>query len=400
VSLPGPFQPLSRLVVARMGSAVLQFATLILITRSVSIGEFGDYSTALGVGAVLSGLLGFGLMTKALRISADPLIPMARPIVTITVLAALVVSGAVFAFAALFGHGWALWAAAATYVGSEMIVGAVQGVLFGEMRRRRGEALIVLRRAVPLVPIAVGAVYAPEYVFHLAAAGFVLSAGTALTMFGVGTWGGWHLRAVIGGSFQYWMSSIWSMLQQLDVLIVNAILGSSAAGSYSAGFRLASPIHLVTSSLIALMVPKLSGLRSHSERLNAGKPYMLAAAGYAGILVVCAPLTYWGGPLLFGQQYAATAWVFPVFILNSAFSVVSQVQAARLYSNGVAKPVTRNIATTSVLALVFVSAGSLTGEIVVAASLYAFSSGLLVVLHQVSWRRYAAQAERDDKNEE
>ncbi|MFC8682668.1 lipopolysaccharide biosynthesis protein [Microbacterium ureisolvens] len=385
--------PLSRLVGARATSSVLQFLVLIFIARSVPIESFGLYSSGLAVGAVASGVLGLGIVTRAYRIQAESIPGMPASYFAITLVGAALGFVIVLAYATLSGSGVESWSVAAgAFVATEMINALCQALLFGMRRNARAELGVVLGRAIPLAFIAVAATAAPASTFSVAAIGFVAAAVVNVLLLGRLRWFGWHLIAVIVGGRHYWYASMWSMAQQLDVVIINARLGPAAAGAFSGAFRLASPIHLVTGAITSTMLPKLTAAETTLARRIGAKPYLRLSAAYAAAAVLVSPVMAWVGPLLLGEAFQQYGLIFVALFINSAVSSFAQVQAARSYAEGHARAVAIATGVSTLLGLALVILAVLFAG-VLAAAVALVVARLVLVIQLALVARFAASME-------
>lgn len=352
------------LLAARVLSAVLQALLLVLLVRAVPIEEFGLYAVATSVGAILTGLLGMGVATRVLRL---PVIDADRYRFTVLVLApALGALAAVLVWCCLLPSGGGTWlVAAAIFAGSEMYGGIIQNLFFGEQRIGRANSFMVLRRALPLAALLLSAATGGDVFFSLAA-GFVGSFGLTALIAGGAPSRRLHIRELLVSSRHYWVANTAAMAQQLDVPLLAVFLGSPVAGAYAAAFRLASPVHLVTSIIVSTAVPAISRATEYAERRLLEIGVIRNGIAYACLIAILSPVMSWVGPLVLGAQFDAFAWIFPLMFLNSAVSVVNQVLSAVLYAAAISKQVAfwGTIATTFGLAVMVV--GGAMGSVVLA----------------------------------
>lgn len=382
------FQALRSLIVTRILNALMQFGTIAVIAQSVSLPEFGGYAATVAVGSVLGGIFGFGLSTRVLRIQAESHRNVLLAASRLTAGSSILVGTLSYLYGVLLGSESFAWAlAAGAYVASELFSNLMSSMLFGEQRRRRAELGLILRRALPLAMVLLAILFYPRYIFEFAAVGFALAALSLRLLVGHLPWEGWRFRELIGGSWQYWLTNIWTTLQQLDAVIVASVLGLSAAGGYGAAFRLASPIHIVTTSITSLLIPELSKIETPLARRRAARPYLLAGYGYSALIIACAPAAATVGPLLFGAQYEEFGLLFSILFVNSAFSVINQIQVARLYGEGQIAVVTWATAISTICGLSLLALGALVGGVVWAAVGYASSRLLLLAILSVQSTR-------------
>lgn len=369
------------MVLARILSSILQFMTLVVLTNRSAIDEFGMYATALGWGAILAGILALGLPTLALRTPPEEQAATVPAMGFVTTLGAAIALVTIIALGhvVLMPLSWWL-AAAATFVASEMVHTLHQGVLLASLKPTRAEQIMVARRAIPLL-LAAPALQWNYLLFPLLTAGNILVLAMAFLTSDFPLRPDGTIGALVARSRAYWVANIGAMMQQLDVTIINLVLGATMAGAYSAAFRLASPIHIVTASLVGVMLPSLARAGNRVDRLRQGRRFLLLSVAYAGLLAVLAPSLSWLGPIILGQQYKAHAWLFPVLFINSALSVVNQVLSARLFAEHAAAAVSAatTLATTiGLVAILLLSwCGSFAGAVMGVVSIQIVLLGLL-----------------------
>jgi O-antigen/teichoic acid export membrane protein len=359
---------ISRLVAVRIISSALQALTLLLIIRSSSIIDFGLYSALTAAGAICIGIFGFGAPTRALRIQAEKQGPeLASALIAWTLVAGLLIVLALSAFTLLQSQPIRSWAfAAIVFTVSELINTFTQALLFGEERHRRAELTILLRRLIPILPIGVAVLNNTELVFAAATLGYFISIIACLYLLGKRSWSGFRFRSAVLGSSAYWAAGVWSMLQQLDVIIINFFLGAAPTGAYSAAFRLASPIHIITSSIISIMVPQLSSTPERSNRSSIGRRYLKWGSLYAGSIAVSSLAVAYAAPFVLGPDYRGYFWVIVLLLCNSALSVINQINAGRLYAEDAQTAVSAAIRLSTVVGLVAVTVAAASGSIIMA----------------------------------
>lgn len=323
----------------RLQNAVLQALIIVVLARSTSLADFGSYSIVVSVGIVINALLGTGQAQAVLR---------SESIESQNLTYSHVITGAIGSIVSAM-----LLAVSFTIIRSDaalvvVIAGAltvfmdssallVQNALFGHHLVRRGVFSIAITRTIASIGVVIGA-FAGNIWWYISVFSSVAVLVNASLLIGM------KLKAVkIGAAikvgYNYWRVTVWGMLQQCDVPAVGLLLGSSAAGAYAAGFRLASPVHIVTSSLNSIYVPKLSAESNAATRREIGQRLSVFGVGYSVILMIFSTFTYFLGPWLLGSQFEPFAWLFPIFFVNSALSVVNQISISRLYAESKAKDV-------------------------------------------------------------
>jgi O-antigen/teichoic acid export membrane protein len=376
----------SRLFALRIGGAALQFVTLVSIARLSSVQEFGAYAAALGLGALLSGTFGMGLITRALRIKSEG-DRFASGFVIGNSTATVAVVLALIGLSTWIHPPLAFWAvAAATASGNELMSGFAQSLLFGRDRGTRAEVVVISRRILPFLAVLCSVLFSTD-VFVALSVGNSLAILFALAMTLPTPPGHWTWRELVLGGKHYWSASVWSMAQQADVTLVGAISGASQAASYGAGFRLASPVHLITTSITSLIVPRMSGEGTWAARKDKGRNLRRLGYGYGIAVIAASPLAAWLGPWVLGDDYLPYSWVFTAMVLTAGISVLNQIQISMMYAAGRQRAVAWDTAGGSVLGLSLVTLGAVLGGALMAAVGYALSRAVLFLILRSQLRK-------------
>ena len=357
------YRKLGGILGSRVIGSAFQFGTLLLIARRSSILEFGNYSTVLAQGAIMGAVAVGGLPNMALRTSLVEQPPLGRTMFAITgVGAALTGLGVLVAgWLLLRPPGWWL-PAAAVFIVAELMHTLVQNMLLAALKHRAAELVTIVRRAVPFVAV-VASLPAGNSVFLFFMIGNLVSLGAAFLFSPVPMAFAAEVRRVAAAARPYWIASVGAMFQQLDLTIINLTLGASAAGSYGAAFRLSSPVHVVTLSLVGLMVPALVSDRSRGFSGSGGN-YLRIGVSYALLLAFLSPAMYWVGPWVLGSQYGSHALLFPVLFINGAFSVVNQMLSGVLVAANEAVLVSRATVSSTLVGLLAVAGFALGGSLI------------------------------------
>lgn len=296
-------------------------------------------------------------------------------------IAAIVLGAVVFALVLLLANAMMSWTwsravlAAAIYSGCECSLNLIQNSVFGDQRRRAIVAVMLTRRVVPLLFVLSGYLLLDGLAFEALGAGCIVTWSACSLVIYPKRWTQVRLISLIRSSLNYWWSSASSMLQQLDVPIISGILGASLAAPYAAAFRLASPVHLVTSILVASSVPEMTRATSSPARWVVARRTLRTAVGYAALVAVGSPVIVLLGPIIMGVQYQPYGWVFGILMLNSAVSVVNQLLSAILFAYEMARYVAMSGTLATLLGLCVTFVGSVLGCTVVA-----FSGALVIQL--------------------
>ncbi|MDB6427905.1 lipopolysaccharide biosynthesis protein [Curtobacterium sp. 20TX0008] len=356
-----------RLIIGRGGSALLQAATLVALARLSSIKDFGIYATGVALGAICIGVFGAGLPTLVLRTEARDSTGLAGSALMIGALGAGATGGVVAVVLALIvpAAPGSIITAAAIFAASELWLNLVQNVLLGTQQEKLATWIIVLRRAVPLAVLLLAASVSWSSYEGFFLGSILISLGSLLAV--------WRFRRRVTTlrnlwtlARHFWLANIASMFQQLDVIFIRQGIGNGPAAAYAAAFRLASPIHIVTTAITAKLVPALAAEDDMAHRTVRQRKYMLTGVAYSVLVLVASPAAGIIGPVLLGAQYEEYHWVFVLTLVNSAFSVLNQIQAAILYAYGRARVVARATIISVVLGLALVVVGAAIGSLIIA----------------------------------
>jgi O-antigen/teichoic acid export membrane protein len=116
-----------------------------------------------------------------------------------------------------------------------------------------------------------------------------------------------------------------------DVFTLRALASPHDLGIYTAAFVFAGFFSLIFNSMVAYYVPVMC--RAAGEgRLDRLKDYFLESADFLGLIGIPAAIGIWAVgpvlfPLVFGEQYRASAAVWPILAIYSIFMVVNQTGA-------------------------------------------------------------------------
>lgn len=381
------------LIGARLSSAVLQAGLLIVLARTLGIEEFGRYAIVMAIGAITLGIADLGLSTRALRMTRDESDGLHFTVMAVALLQAALVFFVVLGTGALV-TGSSVAAefviVGALYAATEIFVNIAQNLAFGEQRRGRIEFIMISRRLLPFAAVLIALVIDQASVLPALGVGFLLAAVVAATASGPFRPGRLHLGVLLRPAVHYWTAGIWAMFQQFDVPIIGRFFGDAAAGAYSAAFRLASPVHIVTSLIVSSTVPAITRCDDESGKYALAVKAVQGGGAWALLVGVLSPITLWLGPLLLGPSFAPLAWVFPLLMLNSAVSALAQVMVAVLYAYNVARFVARVSLIATFVGLAITLIGGVSGLVVLAFSGALVIQLMLVAMLTVKLRRVFA----------
>lgn len=323
-------------VLSRVAGASFQALLMVLLARLSSVPAFGAFGVALSSGAVALGILGLGLPTRVLRSSVRDGVVWSS--FRVTALTSVGVSVVAFIFASKEGAEY-VWVAlaGALYMYAEGIGNLAQNGAFGHRQLGDANILMVTRRLFPF--LAVGVVAITSYLFGQARdpyVGLIIGVAVSCTIAVRLIWpergaSAYPVRSLIAESRSYWFTNVWSMLQQLDVLIVGSILGFESAGLYSAGFRVASPVHILTGLIVARMIPEIAQAGDALAVRSVTRRYLALGAGYALAVLLMSPLIASAAVWVLGDQYSQARGIIIILLANSAVSVLNQTLVGLIF---------------------------------------------------------------------
>ncbi len=353
---------------SRVAAAACQGAFLILLARTANLAQFGIYSTTCAIGAILIGFLSAGLPNRALQITEPKSSIGGSYLAAAIVLSATAFLATLLASATSLGSLSWIMVSAATFTAAELQNNIAQSYLYGLKKNKEADIFTLLRRALPLAAVAAASTLRPSWdKFAIISGCFALAwlAG-AIRFLGQYNFKSLHKNALRGGS-NYWLINIWTMLQQLDVILINAFLGSHLSGLYASAVRLASPVHIITSLIASRLVPNLRHAESSSERQaiweKTYKPLRLALL----LLAATSPALFWIAPMLFKADAASQNFVYVAAFCAALLSLLCQILSACLYTKNQEAAVQRLTRLSVFTGLVIVSIGSYAGSFTVAA---------------------------------
>ena len=114
-------------------------------------------------------------------------------------------------------------------------------------------------------------------------------------------------------SFSKWMmvSSLGSIIAaQGDLILLGRLAGPASVGVYSVALALALRLDMLNQSLLTVMLPRASRLRSADEVRSYSRRVARGSLALAGVLALCALLAQPLIVLLYGVRYTASAGLF------------------------------------------------------------------------------------------
>lgn len=143
-------------------------------------------------------------------------------------------------------------------------------------------------------------------------------------------------RQVMGYSSTVHLGSLMSMLAaRLDMMLISLILAATELGLYAVATALASPIGLISSTLVPLIFAKVSGQQAEAgQRLVLGRYLRLGLAMTLSAALCLAVLGPWLLELLFGRAFLPAVEVFRVLLLALVLGGIGTTLATGLKAGG------------------------------------------------------------------
>ncbi|MFJ5861597.1 lipopolysaccharide biosynthesis protein [Pseudarthrobacter sp. NPDC092439] len=354
------------LLLARVFATAVQALTFILLARWAGVRDFGTVGIIAGICAVLFTVADWGLSSYIPRARAvgknDDVVAGIRMdfvgnavagTLAATVIGALSVPLGISAWFILVPLGLAI----------EQFVEVALTVPIADKNKRSFVFSLVLRRVVSVVIFVSLHLLAFEAVASYAIAVLTASAVGFLHVVGVlrNRLGGMRTRSSSAELYRrlipYLLANLSAQSRTLDTAVVGAVSSLSSAGLYSAAFRLVNPLMLVSSSLVAVLLP-------HASRKDLRQTRRIGRVLSCGAIILCVamiPVISNAGQVmefLFGREFAAAAPAFALAIAALPFLSLAPPLGGLLQSQGFERFVAVNGVTFAALnlALVFVGA--------------------------------------------
>lgn len=376
-------------VAARVLSAVGQALLLVLTARLFSLEEMGVWGIVLAASLVVASVADFGNTTRMLRIATEPqgrsylglllavraLLGVALPICAAAIL--LVLTGS---------ESLALVAgAAAVFAWGESCGEAATCVWQGHSQAVHILAFSVLRRTVIFFPFVFGFSDA-TLLSAMLLSGVMGAVGLAVAAWGrtsapLGFW------SAARKNLAFALTQAGSQIGQLDTLVVTAVTGVKTAGLYSLASRLNSPISIMVSSLVQVVVPEIAG---QSDEVTRYRVFVrVRRLGWAAALLVAGSslLAPWATTLIFGDRFAAAAPFVVAIVIGSAFSLVSQLHLSWFFGTATPHWLSSAIVAVAVFGLGSIGLAGLLWDVNGIAAAYIVTQATLTAVVLGYWRR-------------
>jgi O-antigen/teichoic acid export membrane protein len=339
----------------RGGGASFAFAANIIIARLLGPEKFGIYITMLSAALVAGAMATYGVGSVLVREIAARSVEQRRTIVVAISFWALRFTGVLSVCAMMVILVWlglgpgspsSIWLERFAVLGIiPMYVGAIlaQSVLSGMHRVAQGQAIVNVVRN--------GLLFVGVYILLLVGVHRVIDVlwlqvlGFALAML-VGIY--WIFRAIptsdvhtlttaisaTGGRVPKALSRGWRksarhffsmsvavlLLVRLDVIIVNAIAGSTQAGLFGAAARLGQMATIAGMVWMVWLQPRMARQSKLGQKTELKRSLQLGIAGSVGMTGILVVLGWWLAPqlmLFMGSGFSGAVWPFRWLLLGS-----------------------------------------------------------------------------------
>jgi len=319
-------------LVARLGSAVFTAALTLFLARYLGADEFGVFSLALGIGAVLLLPADFGISNSTARFLAErrhsraAVADVLRTATRLKLVLSGTVSVALFALAGPIqsaydasGLAWAIRGMAISILAQSLVL------LYMSVADALTRVSLTLRLVLSESAIEFGASIA-LVLFGFGAGGAAFGraigyiAGAAIGAILLARTLGRHARqppegervgarrlATYGGALLI-VEGAFTLFQQIDVLLIGALLSAKSVGLFQAPMRLTAFLHYPGISLASGVAPRLARREGHEREVE---PF-LRAIRYLVLLqaFITVVAVVWAEPiinLLLGSRFAKSA---------------------------------------------------------------------------------------------
>lgn len=344
-------------LVRQLASAFIQLGTVVIVARLFGPDGNGTYAIALLLPTLLATFLNLGLAPANVYHLGGGVINVALAWKT-SLKAALFISPvgliigglAILLLEDTFFQGVDkifLWLSLASFP-LLLLITFLGSIFQGVGDFRRFNALMLLQPALTLFLILIGLACGWDALFHVILA---YTIATVLSLF----WGLYFLRSFLknesadepncNGSYvrraffygyKAHLSNILAFLNyRLDIFLVNAFLGPASTGVYLVAVQLSERMWMLSQSVSAVLLPKLSGLSDGDERkrrltgVAARWMFVVALCASALLAAIAVPMIN----ILFGAQYqeavVALTLLLPGVVVGSALKVLANDIAAR-----------------------------------------------------------------------
>jgi O-antigen/teichoic acid export membrane protein len=337
-------------LLAQITTGLFTTVLTLYLLRALGPDGYGVFALALGIGAVVGLIADFGIPYSVSRFLAESrhdherVVSLLSDALRLKLASAALLTGVLFALAGplaaaydnpaltwpIRGIALSLFASSIFSLYTSAFIALAHVSV--NLRLTFLESLVETVASILLVALGAGAVGAAlgrtiGYAFGALAAMVIvgrLFTSSSIRPFGRGS--GRTREIAVYAAPLFITEGVYTIYAQVDVLIIGALLGTTAVGLFSAPFRLTVPLGYVGQSLANSVAPRLAHRGREAGSVKAFQSSLRGLIVYQSILL--APLIVWAGPivnLLLGSQYRASADVLRVLSLYIFFDGPSRL---------------------------------------------------------------------------
>lgn len=379
--------------IGRIVAALIQGLSLILLARNVTPSQFGVVASLLGVAWVAMAMFDLGLSTFVVRERSirpeSGLVTTALHVNNRLSLALCCMSFLLLMLlATTVNDDYLLLAPLAVWMSAERNADAWLGVAFADGDWRLNFGNLVLKRLSALLLF----VLLHEFLFPALLA---FSVAWAISSGLSSIWARMSvqrslpdpeaiaLRTLITETWPYWMHSMASQTNNLDVAVAGVSGGSFQAGIFATASRLTSPLRILPTSMAKAVLPAAS---RNTDQAGQRRLIKLCAMMFSLMLFVYAILfiaTPVALPFALGSQYHPAIKPLQIVLLGLPFAAGSSLAGALLQGSGFKQYVANVSLSTSILYLAGVVIGmswsGAIGAAIAMSAAYGFQFSMLLV---------------------
>lgn len=350
--------------------------TFWLVARVLGPSDFGAIAAAIGIATMLLSTLDFGINAITIRELAR--IPDKPEVFSSTFGAKLLTSGIVgllwtllVALVSIRSSSWIPYIPLGAHIFMSDIANTLNVVPRSQQRMHILGLTTFCQKAATLVgtvlllisPIDVQFAFPLGLVFGSTVSVFVAMAFVDRKMRSNPRMSFANLMRLWKSSAGFGLSSLAAQIQRVDVSIVAAVAGSTAAGIYAAPARLTNSLMVIPTALSTALFPRVSAASdaksARSEGLRAIKISTLLTAMVTAVLFILAgPLV----PVVLGEEYAASVPVLRSILIGTLIASVNAPLASMLQASGKELFVAKVVGFASIIGLGVVGLGGAASE--------------------------------------
>jgi O-antigen/teichoic acid export membrane protein len=170
------------------------------------------------------------------------------------------------------------------------------------------------------------------------------------------------MTQLVSRSYPYWINSVSSQIQNLDVALTSVVAGPVQAGLYGAAARLTNPLRILPNSLATILLP-VAARRTSSTLGSLCKLVGGALIAFALLYGGMAAAMPWAVPVFLGAEYVGATVALQITCGGLVFASASSLVSTLLLGLGLK----HFVAATAVVVTVTCLAGVVFGSLVAGA---------------------------------